>query len=792
MRKLAFLKRLNYPLIIGSMLLVFLIITSIYPDQLATADPYGKQRLEFTANENGQSVFVIPPVAPGKEYPWGTDHLGRDVRSLIIYGCKITMVIAVLTAIGRMLIALPLAISAAYKNKFSIWFIKQFNILFSAFPLIIIVIMLSRLQLFMDFLKDEKLIMALLLTSFGWSKLSYVLMEKVREILNQDFIEGEIAIGKSKLEIAVQNVIPHLIPSLIVLFFLEIALVLQTMAQIGIFALMAGGGGYQNADGDLNVPFEFDWASLLVFAYLFFGTDKMYLVIYPAAAFAISIIGFNLFGEGLRIEFEKRTSRVITLIRRIPSYVSPFKLVYEIKNIHLFRKTVYTKIICYALVLGIIFFPQAPSLYKFDAVEAFNTIEVLSSDTYKGRLAGTPEQKELANYIKGELESYGYMPFDNSFIHEFEIQKSTNIKDAKVKVVGTVSGEREFVFRKDYFITSPKNFSGTYEIAKVDIKELYNMNDVKWNMLMKRELYNKLVMINIHDTMDIRNTNTALQTLANNVKPRAIIFLDNWESEGTSPKHIIINKYFKDTAIISMSKDAGDELLRMGEATVEVSVSADVYKDTKGYNIFGYIPGTDESQENEYIVIGSRIDFVGDDTNIRYQGALEAGGVAAQLEIAKKLIQSGIKPKKSIIFAFWDGSYNDERGSSYFVRKYVITEKVGVVTYIDIGNLAIKKESKLLMDTSRIFPINKDAQEYINILKENARKQGVKLVYGSVYSTLMTDLQSKNVQSMLINNSERVQITNTSNDNIDMIDRKQYKKIGQFLLDTIIDIARGK
>jgi ribosomal 50S subunit-associated protein YjgA (DUF615 family) len=96
------------------------------------------------------------------------------------------------------------------------------------------------------------------------------------------------------------------------------------------------------------------------------------------------------------------------------------------------------------------------------------------------------------------------------------------------------------------------------------------------------------------------------------------------------------------------------------------------------------------------------------------------------------------------------------------------------------------------MDTSRIFPINKDAQEYINILKGNARKQDVKLVYGSVYSTLMTDLQSKSVQSILINNSERVQITNTSNDTMDMINRKQYKKIGQMLLDTIVDIARGK
>jgi peptide/nickel transport system permease protein len=342
MMKLGAVKRWNFPLIIGGILLLLLLIASMYPDQLATADPYGKQRLEFLS-DGGKTTFLVPPVAPGKEYPWGTDARGRDLRSMVIYGCKITMMIAVFTAIGRLIIALPLAISAAYKNKFSIWFIKQFNVLFSAFPLIVVVLILSKFALFMDIVKDDKLIMALLLTLFGWSKLAYVLMERVSEILDQDFVEGEIAIGKSRLEIAVQNVVPHLIPSMIVLVFLEIALVLQTMAQIGIFGLMAG-GGYYNADGDPNVPFEFDWASLLVFTYMYFGTDKMYLVIYPAAAFAMSIIGFNLFGEGLRIEFEKRTSRVITFIRRIPSYVSPLKLIYEIKNFELYRKTVYTKI----------------------------------------------------------------------------------------------------------------------------------------------------------------------------------------------------------------------------------------------------------------------------------------------------------------------------------------------------------------------------------------------------------------------------------------------------------------
>lgn len=789
--KLRFLKRLNYPLIIGSICLIILLVISIYPDLFTAADPYGKQRLEFSSSETGETSFMIPPVKPGEEYPWGTDHLGRDVKSLIIYGCKVTLVMAVFSALGRLLIALPLAISAAYKNKVSIWFIKQFNIIFSAFPLIVVVIILSSMQLFIDFMKDEKLIVSLLLIIFGWSKLAYLLMERATEILNQEFIEGEIAIGKSKLEIAVQNVVPHLIPSLFTLFFLEIALVLQTMAQIGIFGLVAA-GGYYNAEGDINVPFAFDWSSLLVFTYMFFGTDKMYLVMFPAAAFAFSIIGFNLFGEGLRIEFEKRTSRVITIIRRIPSYISPLRLAYEIKNFSMYKRTVYTKIICYALVLLIAFFPHAPSLYKFDAENALGNIEALSSERYKGRLAGTPENKELANYLKTELENYGLMPYDGNFIHEFDIPRSVNIKNATLRVVGSVSGDKEFKFRKDYYVTSPINFSGEFEVAKLEVNDVFEMNHDQRQALIDSGLSKKLVMINIYGNMDYRVLNNVLQFIILQVNPRAIIFLDGWESEGYVSKHVIINKIFTNTAVISVSKETGEELQRLGNSKLYVDVEAEVYKDTKGYNVIGYIPGTDESLKNESIIIGSNFDYVGDDTKVRFPGALEAGGVAVQLEIAKKLAASGIKPKQDIIFTFWDGSYNDYRGSSYFARKYVTPGKLEGVTYFDIGNLALKKEETLLMDTSRIFPKNKMAQTYIGILKDNARAQDVKLDYGNINSPVMVDLNSKVIQSLMVNNTDKNGIYITSEDTIEMLDKKRYKRIGQMLLDTIIEIAKVK
>ncbi|MGB7604513.1 MAG: ABC transporter permease subunit [Lutisporaceae bacterium] len=790
MIKLGSLKRWNYPLIFGSLLLLVLLITSFYPEKLATADPYGKQRLEFQVEE-GKTTFVVPPVPPGDVYPWGTDHLGRDLKSLIIYGCKITMMIAILTALGRLIIALPLAIAAAYKNKFSIWFIKQFNIIFSAFPLIIVVIMLSKLLLFMDFLKDDKLIMVLLLTLFGWSKLAYVLMEKVTEILEQDFVEGEIAIGKSKLEIAVQNVIPHLIPSLIVFFFLEIALVLLTMSQIGIFGMIAGGGAY-SGEGELKVPVAFDWGSLLVFTYMFFGTDKMYLVIYPALAFATSIIAFNLFGEGLRLEFEKRTSRVITFIRRIPSFVSPFKLAYEIKNFELHKRTVYTKIICYTLVLVIIFFPQVPSMHKFETKAAFNTIEELSSEKYAGRLAGSIENKEVAEFISSELESYGIKPYDNSYMHEFDIASSVNVKGSTFRLIDSFGRNKELTFRKDYVVTSPVTFSGEFEFANLNMNEITDMNYAKRGNLKVQNLSTKLLIIDLTAPVDYKQMTSALYTVAKFIKPRAVAFIDGFEYEHDIPKNIIINKMFKDIITVRMSKEAGEELLRIGEGKVELSVEAEILTDTKGYNVLGYIPGTDPDRKDDFIIIGSRMDYVGDDNLVRYPGSLEAGSVATQLEIAKKLAQSGIKPKQNIIFAFWDGTFNEKRGTSNFVSKYVLPGKIKNVTYIDIGNIAMKEDNTVLMDTSRIFPNNKEAQEYIQILKNKARAQGVKLVYGSINTPAFIDLNSKSIQSLAINNAEKENISATMRDNIDMLDMKQYKKIGQMLLDTIVEIARGK
>lgn len=148
------MKRFNYniSLILGLLIVAALVVSSIYPEYFTHSDPHGKERLDFIYIDGKLNIFE-PPLKPSEEYPWGTDLYGRDMKSLIFYGSKLTLSIAFLVALGRLAISLPIAIFAGYGNKFSKWIIRQSSIIFSAFPLIIISMILSRLALLRDILR---------------------------------------------------------------------------------------------------------------------------------------------------------------------------------------------------------------------------------------------------------------------------------------------------------------------------------------------------------------------------------------------------------------------------------------------------------------------------------------------------------------------------------------------------------------------------------------------------------------------------------------------------------------
>ncbi|NDV59789.1 M28 family metallopeptidase [Bacteroides sp. 519] len=98
----------------------------------------------------------------------------------------------------------------------------------------------------------------------------------------------------------------------------------------------------------------------------------------------------------------------------------------------------------------------------------------------------------------------------------------------------------------------------------------------------------------------------------------------------------------------------------------------EVYTGKQMNNILGVIPG---KISNEYVIVGAHYDHLGINPNLEgdsiYNGADDnASGVSAVLQIAKGFVESGIKPQRTVIFAFWDGEEKKLLGSNFFVETF--------------------------------------------------------------------------------------------------------------------------
>ncbi|MDF2592088.1 MAG: binding-protein-dependent transport system inner rane component [Clostridia bacterium] len=781
MRKFSLLRKVNFPLIIGLCIVLLLGLVSLYPERFATSDPYGKETLQY---EKDGGKFLVPPVPPGEDYVWGTDEKGRDLRSLIIYGCSATMTMALGVAFGRLLIALPLAMAAAYKNKFSTWLIHLFNITFSAFPMVMLILILSAISLFTDLFSNPMASATFIMTIFGWSKLAKLLTKNIEDVLNEEFIEGEIAIGKTKFEIVIQNVVPHIIPSLVVLFFLEIGVVLLLLSQVGVLGLVLSSGYVNEGTGSLNVPYEFDWASLLVFSNYLFSTFKTWLIFYPAAAFSVSIIGFNMLGEGLRIEFDKRDSRIISFIKRIPGHLSPLKLIYELKNFNLYRRSIYCKLLTIFTILLIIFFPQPQSPNSFNSAEAFAAINDFGGSQFKYREYKVGRNVIAMNYIAEKLEAYGIQPFDNKYIHEMIVEEIPEIANTDMNYRIGNKEEQQLIYSQDYILAEPTGAEGTYELEEINFSKL---KEFSWLYNASGKYENKVIILDIRG-MEYRQINSIINDVRNFIKPKGVIFIEDWNStEGRGNRTIYVNG-MESFFTVLIAADKGELLLDQKEVSISVKFDIEVIKNVLRANVMGVIPGKDPLYKDDIILIGTNINNITDNMGKGTLDALKASGTAIQLELAKMLGGESVKPDRTVIFAFWDESNRFNKGAGIFSDRYIDRSKNDIF-YIDIGNLT---GDKLIIDSSGIKPKNKKGQSYVRDLKASLKSNDIAAVFRSINnSAIGTFISSKQeVLAFDSGNLKYVEVTKAKRKGevITREDLIKFHKIGQMIIDTVFDI----
>ncbi|HWO74536.1 MAG TPA: ABC transporter permease [Bacillus sp. (in: firmicutes)] len=252
----------------GAFIIVILLVLGLFGQWLA---PYDPELADF-------SKKLLPPMTDG--HLLGTDQLGRDILSRIIYGTKISLIIGISTVFFAGLIGTIIGIVAGYFRGWIDAVLMRIVDVMLAFPFILLVLVIN--AVIGTGLRN--IIISLVIG--GWVIYARVVRSEVLALREKEFILSCVATGVRRREIILKHIVPNLFTPIIVLSSLQIATFIIAEASVSFL-----GFGVQ--------PPTPAWGNMLNE-----GKDYIYsawwLITFPGVAIVITALGVNLFGDWLR------------------------------------------------------------------------------------------------------------------------------------------------------------------------------------------------------------------------------------------------------------------------------------------------------------------------------------------------------------------------------------------------------------------------------------------------------------------------------------------------------------
>lgn len=690
-------RKINTPLIISVIILLIMLVIVLFPQWFTTRSPYNLNKLIFT-HEDGELIAESAPFAPSKEFILGTDDMGRDIYTYIIYGTRLTIMLGVLVALGRFVIATPIAIGAGFGSKAAKGVIKVFSVLFSAVPAVFICIIILKIDFIMQLERAKSIVAFILVLAFvGWPKSARLIMERVEVINTLPFIKGEVAIGKSRIKIALENVLPHLAPELIVLQFMEIARSLAMIMTLGIFNVFVGNLKYVKSTdwGNVsffNVSFEPEWASMLSTSRSLLG-EAPWAVLFPALAFFISVLAFNLFGEGLRNIMQKKDSEAIPIIRKVLSY----------KIAELWRdskKSSKLKLItALLLIIAVIFVPFSVNSAAYQLEQA-DSNEIPFNEV----IIGTEQAKETAAIIAEKMQNLGIEPIKSDSLNlNYDIEPSVILKEYSVSFSATnlpISAE----LNKDYAFLSAGSFERSGFLYDATKQDLFNIDGFS-------KFEDKFIMIEKEYYEDAA-IEYFIDEIQSNADINGILLVARYGEE--------VNNLFieedQDMFTMLVSKDFAQELKQEEEILIEVSTDTQPLVQT-GTNIIGIYGEYNPEEENKAIMVGMNYNYLKEDG---------AGVLQFNLDLMKNLCES-YDNQRSIIFVFIDGTLSERYNGLYSIVDNLKYSSNKIDVFIDLTRIN-KSSFESLEFSKAIAPFTRQfAWSIANQLDKSFNKKNMQI-----------------------------------------------------------------
>src|SRR5262245_45941379 len=257
----------------GALIVGFVVVAALAAPWLATTDPI----------EQDLTVALGPPfwLADGSlQHPLGTDHLGRDVYSRLVYGAKISLTISVLAALLGAAVGVAAGLVAGYLGGRTGALIMRVVDLNLAFPLILLA--LAVVALLGANLRNLVIVMAIT----TWMIYARVVRGLSLTLREQEFVQAVRALGARDARIIARHVLPNVLPAVLVIWTLEVARVILMESALSFLGLGVP-------------PPTPTWGRMLAE-----GRDYLtmagWISIFPGLAIMVTVLGINFLGDGLR------------------------------------------------------------------------------------------------------------------------------------------------------------------------------------------------------------------------------------------------------------------------------------------------------------------------------------------------------------------------------------------------------------------------------------------------------------------------------------------------------------
>lgn len=254
--------------------IVFFVLLALLGPLLLALDP---EAIESRRLVGGKSVF--PPFSPGWANWMGTDQLGRDIFSRVIYGIRTSLIVGVAARGLTMVVGVTLGVIAAYYGGWVDMVLMRLTDVFLAFPVMLLAMLITLV------LDASLSTVCIALVVVGWPDVTRLIRGQALSLKNKSYVKASRALGASDLWIITRQILPNCLSLIIVSFSMGIPGAIMYESGLSFF-----GYGIRAPKPSLG--------NMIADARGYMTICPWY-ILFPGLALVLIVVAFNVLGDGL-------------------------------------------------------------------------------------------------------------------------------------------------------------------------------------------------------------------------------------------------------------------------------------------------------------------------------------------------------------------------------------------------------------------------------------------------------------------------------------------------------------